>query len=51
MTRNALDAGQPAEQASRDLLFFCHGFCAALTEHHLGEDRILFPTNAQAYPS
>jgi hypothetical protein len=27
----------------RDLLLFCHGFCAALGGHHLGEDARLFP--------
>lgn len=29
---------------------FCHGFCAALTAHHQGEDRELFPTVAEQYP-
>jgi len=33
-----------------DLLLFCHGFCAALTGHHEGEDRVLFPALAAAHP-
>src|SRR5699024_10321469 len=48
--RQAVAAGTPAEAASRDLLLFCHGFCAALTGHHEGEDRQLFPAIAAAHP-
>ena len=33
-----------------DLLVYCHGFCAALTGHHEGEDRLLFPAVAAAHP-
>jgi hypothetical protein len=36
--------------ASRDLLLFCHGFCAALDGHHRGEDAVLFPAIAAAHP-
>lgn len=50
VTREALPAGAAAEPASRDLLLFCHGFCAALTGHHEGEDRTLFPEVAAARP-
>lgn len=50
LTRTALAAGEPAEPARRDLLLFCHGFCAALTGHHEGEDRELFPAIATAHP-
>ena len=50
VTRTALDEGAPTEQATRDLLLFCHGFCTALTEHHVGEDRMLFPAIAAARP-
>lgn len=46
VTRAAV--GDP--QASRDLLVFCHGFCSALSRHHDGEDRELFPAIAAAYP-
>ncbi|PMR57604.1 cation-binding protein [Verrucosispora sp. ts21] len=50
VTREALADGVPAEPATRDLLLFCHGFCAALTAHHEGEDRELFPAIAEQYP-
>lgn len=50
VTRQALAAGEPAEPATRDLLLFCHGFCVALTGHHEGEDRDLFPAIAEQYP-
>ncbi len=50
LTRQALAAGESAEPATRDLLLFCHGFCAALTAHHEGEDRELFPAIAEQYP-
>lgn len=36
--------------ATRDLLLLCHGFCVALTQHHEGEDRQLFPAIAAAHP-
>lgn len=47
MTRQAVADGEPA---ARDLLLFCHGFCTALTAHHEGEDRDLFPAIAQRHP-
>nr|WP_281496660.1 hemerythrin domain-containing protein [Ornithinimicrobium sp. F0845] len=50
VTREALAAGAPAGEVSRDLLLFCHGFCTALTGHHEGEDRRLFPAIAAAHP-
>ena len=50
VTSEALAAGEPAEPATRDLLLFCHGFCTALTAHHEGEDRHLFPAIAEQYP-
>lgn len=50
VTRAAVDDGEAAEPATRDLLLFCHGFCAALTGHHEGEDRELFPAIAAAHP-
>lgn len=50
MTSEALEAGAPAEPATRDLLLFCHGFCAALTAHHQGEDGLLFPAIAERHP-
>ncbi|WP_375002697.1 hemerythrin domain-containing protein [Aeromicrobium sp. CTD01-1L150] len=50
VTREALDDGEGAAPATRDLLLFCHGFCTALTAHHEGEDRELFPAIAAAHP-
>ncbi|AVT32266.1 cation-binding protein [Plantactinospora sp. BC1] len=50
VTRQAVADGEPAEPATRDLLLFCHGFCAALTAHHEGEDRDLFPAIAEQHP-
>lgn len=49
-TREALDAGDSAAPATRDLLLYCHGFCTALTGHHAGEDAELFPAIAAQYP-
>jgi hemerythrin-like domain-containing protein len=50
ITRTALSSGDQDQQASRDLLLFCQGFCTALTGHHEGEDRELFPAIAAAHP-
>ena len=50
VTRKALTDGAAAESATRELLLFCHGFCAALTGHHESEDRTLFPAIAAAHP-
>ncbi|WP_084361808.1 hemerythrin domain-containing protein [Herbiconiux solani] len=50
LTRDAVRQGEPAEDASRDLLVYCHGFCAALDGHHRGEDRSLFPAIEHAHP-
>ncbi|KRE39407.1 cation-binding protein [Janibacter sp. Soil728] len=51
--REALDlvraAGEDPEVA-RDLLVYCRGFCTALTRHHEGEDRHLFPAIASEHP-
>ncbi|MFK4084643.1 hemerythrin domain-containing protein [Kribbella sp. NPDC020789] len=50
VTRKAVRDGISSEQASRDLLLYCHGFCAALDGHHRGEDRALFPAIEAAHP-
>lgn len=50
VTRDALASGMPTTPLNRDLLLFCHGFCTALTGHHEGEDRELFPAIAAAHP-
>nr|WP_205856406.1 hemerythrin domain-containing protein [Phytoactinopolyspora endophytica] len=31
-------------------MLFCHGFCTALTAHHEGEDRALFPAIVEQHP-
>src|SRR5699024_6750333 len=51
VTRAAVADGEAAEPATRDLLLFCHGFCAALAGHHEGEARRLFPAIAAALPA
>lgn len=50
LTQEALAAGEAAAPATRELLLFCHGFCTALTAHHVGEDRTLFPAIAAEHP-
>ncbi len=50
VTQEAVAAGRSAPALSRDLLLFCNGFCTALTGHHEGEDRELFPAIAAAHP-
>ncbi|GAB2731559.1 hemerythrin domain-containing protein [Nocardioides pakistanensis] len=50
ITRAALADGDAAAPATRDLLLYCGGFCTALTGHHQGEDRELFPALAEQYP-
>ena len=50
MTREAVRNGAAADQPGRDLLLYCHGFCAALDGHHRSEDRTLFPAIEVAYP-
>ncbi|TDE99119.1 hemerythrin domain-containing protein [Occultella glacieicola] len=39
-----------AGAASRDLLLYCWGFCAALSGHHRSEDAALFPQIEAAHP-
>ncbi|WP_405059674.1 hemerythrin domain-containing protein [Kribbella sp. NBC_01505] len=50
VTRQAVRDGISSAQVSRDLLLYCHGFCAALDGHHQGEDRALFPAIEAAHP-
>ena len=50
VTKEAVRDGGDSEQAGRDLLLNCHGFCAALDGHHRGEDRALFPAIEKAHP-
>jgi hemerythrin-like domain-containing protein len=46
---DALDAGD-AGRAGADLLLYCHGFCAALSGHHVSEGAALFPELAARHP-
>jgi hypothetical protein len=50
VTRSPVGDGASGEAATRGLLLFCHGFCAALDSHHQAEDRTLFPAIAAAHP-
>ena len=50
VARTAIVNGETGVAAARDLLLFCHGFCTALTKHHHGEDRHLFPALAAEHP-
>ncbi|MGD7707581.1 hemerythrin domain-containing protein [Microlunatus sp. Y2014] len=50
VTRAELGASGGADPPGRDLLLFCHGFCTALSDHHRGEDRLLFPALAEQHP-
>jgi len=50
VAREAVDEGRSGAPGTRDLLLYCRGFCAALTGHHEGEDRVLFPAIAEQYP-
>lgn len=51
LARDTLDAGDtPGPEATRELLLYCHGFCAALAGHHTGEDTALFPALAARHP-
>lgn len=50
VTRESLGAGGSAGSSTRELLLYCHGFCAALDGHHRGEDRALFPAIEAEHP-
>ena len=50
LTREAFNEGDDVHGASRELLLYCHGFCAALDEHHRSEDHTLFPAIEAANP-
>lgn len=50
-TREALDQGEDAPDATSDLVLYCIGFCAALDGHHGAEDRALFPVLRAAHPA
>ena len=49
VTRDSLGAGD-GEPAGADLMLYCHGFCAALSGHHVSEDAALFPELSARHP-
>jgi hemerythrin-like domain-containing protein len=49
-TREAVDRGEAAPEATSELLLYCIGFCAALDGHHGAEDRALFPVLRAEHP-
>lgn len=50
VTRDALDSGDTGS-ARTDLLLYCHGFCTALSAHHVSEDVALFPELSARWPA
>jgi hemerythrin-like domain-containing protein len=50
VSREALDPGA-AGSGRTDLLLYCHGFCEALSGHHVSEDAALFPELSARHPS
>ncbi len=50
VVREAVEDGRDVPAPERDLLLFCLGFCTALSGHHAGEDRTLFPALAEMRP-
>jgi hemerythrin-like domain-containing protein len=50
LVRSGVAEGRSGEVATRDLLMYCHGFCAALDGHHRGEDHTLFPAIRAVHP-
>lgn len=50
VARSSLESSPDDAPVGRDILLFCHGFCTALTGHHQGEDRRLFPAIEERHP-
>lgn len=50
IVREAVRAGDDPRAAPAELILYCRGFCAALDQHHRGEDRALFPAIEAAHP-
>jgi hemerythrin-like domain-containing protein len=48
--RDALGTGDRAA-ARTDLMLYCHGFCTALSGHHVSEDTALFPELSARHPA
>ena len=47
LVRTSLDA---PELPAGELLLYCHGFCVALSRHHVAEDTELFPVLSTRHP-
>lgn len=50
VVRAALADGQDPPAPERELLLYCHGFCAALDGHHAAEDVTLFTALEEQRP-
>lgn len=50
LARDAVDDEATADPLAGDPLLYCRGFCTALSGHHRGEDRALFPRVLAARP-
>ncbi len=50
VAQESVASDEPVLGVSSDLLLVGHGFCTALTGHHEGEDRELFPAVAAEHP-
>lgn len=50
LSLQAVAMGRNLPDPGRELLLFCHGFCAALDGHHRGEEALLFPAVEAAHP-
>ena len=50
LVREMVDGEEAEPAVMADLILFCRGFCTALTRHHEGEDRHLFPAIAAEHP-
>lgn len=50
LAREAIEDGADVDPLAGTPLLHCWGFCTALTSHHAGEDRALFPDLLQRHP-
>lgn len=50
LTREAIEDDADVDPLERTPLLHCWGFCAALSSHHAGEDRALFPRLVERHP-
>lgn len=50
LARESVEEEPTADPLAGNPLLYCWGFCAALTGHHRGEDRALFPRIVDHHP-